>query len=78
MSKTKCGKQIEAPLPSKRVVPSASFTTTGIDFATPVNIRCLKMIDTAYIAVFTYVTTRAFRIELLSDRTTDKFLLALQ
>ncbi|GFS80308.1 integrase catalytic domain-containing protein, partial [Nephila pilipes] len=78
LSKTKCGKQIEAPVPSKIVVPSAPFTTTGIDFAGPVNIHCLKMIDTAYIAIFTYVTTRALRIEFLSDRTTDKFLLALQ
>ncbi|GFS78539.1 cytochrome P450 4c3 [Nephila pilipes] len=27
--------QIEAPLPSERVVPSAPFTITGIDFAGP-------------------------------------------
>ncbi|GFT06425.1 integrase catalytic domain-containing protein [Nephila pilipes] len=40
LSKAKCGKQIEAPLPSDRVVPSAPFTTTVIDFAGPVYIRC--------------------------------------
>ncbi|GFS60874.1 integrase catalytic domain-containing protein [Nephila pilipes] len=70
--------QIEAPLPSERVVPSAPFTITGIDFAGPVNIRCLKPRDTAYIALFTCATTRAFHIELVSDLTIDKFLLALQ
>ncbi|GFS28562.1 integrase catalytic domain-containing protein, partial [Nephila pilipes] len=76
--KAKCGMQIEAPLPSERVVPSAPFTITGIDFAGPVNIRCLKPRDTAYIALFTCATTRALHIELVSDLTTDKFLLALQ
>ncbi|GFS86326.1 integrase catalytic domain-containing protein, partial [Nephila pilipes] len=76
--KAKCGMQIEAPLFSERVVPSVSFTITGIDFAGPVNIRCLKPRDTAYIALFTCATTRALHIELVSDLTTDKFLLALQ
>ncbi|GFQ69640.1 integrase catalytic domain-containing protein [Trichonephila clavata] len=70
--------QIEAPLPSERVVLSAPFTITGIDFAGPVNIRCLKPRDTAYIALFTCAATRALHIELVSDLTTDKFLLALQ
>ncbi|GFU13971.1 integrase catalytic domain-containing protein, partial [Nephila pilipes] len=76
--KAKCGMQIEAALPSERVVPSAPFTITGIDFDGPVNIRCLKPRDTAYIALFTCATTRALHIELVSDLTTDKFLLALQ
>ncbi|GFS86654.1 integrase catalytic domain-containing protein [Nephila pilipes] len=62
MSKAKCGKQIEAPLPSKRVVPSTPFTTTGIDFAGSVNIHCLKSRDTAYIALFTCATTRALHL----------------
>ncbi|GFS69669.1 integrase catalytic domain-containing protein [Nephila pilipes] len=76
-SKAKCGKQIEAPLPSERVVPSARFTNTGIEFPGPVNIHCLKSRDTAYIALFT-CATRALHIELVSDLTMDKFLLALQ
>ncbi|GFQ81567.1 integrase catalytic domain-containing protein [Trichonephila clavata] len=75
--KAKCGKQIEAHLPSERVVPSAPFTITGIDFAGPINIRCLKPRDTAYIPLFTCATTRALHIELVSDLTTDKFLLTL-
>nr|XP_042913510.1 uncharacterized protein K02A2.6-like [Parasteatoda tepidariorum] len=78
LSKAKYGKQIEAPLPPERLVPSSPFTTTGIDFAGPVNIRCLKSRDTAYITLCTCATTRALHIELVSDLPTDKFLLALQ
>ncbi|GFQ82189.1 integrase catalytic domain-containing protein [Trichonephila clavata] len=70
--------QIEVPLPSERVVPPTPFTITGIDFDGPVNIECLKPRDTTYIALFTCATTRALHIELVSDLTTDKFLLALQ
>ncbi|GFQ85406.1 integrase catalytic domain-containing protein [Trichonephila clavata] len=70
--------QIEAPLPSESFVPSAPLTITGIDFAGPVNTHCLKPRDTAYISLFTCATTRALHIELVSDLTTDKFLLALQ
>ncbi|GFT54929.1 integrase catalytic domain-containing protein, partial [Nephila pilipes] len=78
LSKAKCGKQIEASLPSETVVPSAPFTTIGIYFAGPVYIRFLKSIDTAYIVLFTCVTTRALHTELVLNLTTDKFLLALQ
>ncbi|GFR04035.1 integrase catalytic domain-containing protein [Trichonephila clavata] len=70
--------QIEASLPSERVVPSAPFTIIGIDFAGSVHIRCLKPRDTTYIALFTCATTRVLHIELVSDLTTYKFLLALQ
>ncbi|GFR34156.1 integrase catalytic domain-containing protein [Trichonephila clavata] len=74
--KAKCGKQIEAPLPSEKFVTSAPLTITGIDFAGPVNIRCLKPRSTAY--VVTCATTCSLHIELISDLTTDKFLLTLQ
>ncbi|GFT98776.1 integrase catalytic domain-containing protein [Nephila pilipes] len=56
LSKAKCGKEIEAPLPSERAVPSPPITTTGIDFAGPVNIRFLKSRDIAYIALFNFAT----------------------
>ncbi|GFS95571.1 integrase catalytic domain-containing protein [Nephila pilipes] len=63
---------------SKKPGLFAPFTTTGINFAGSVNIRRLKSRDTAYIGLFTCTTTRALHIELLSDLTTDKFLLAHQ
>ncbi|GFR26564.1 integrase catalytic domain-containing protein [Trichonephila clavata] len=48
------------------------------DTQNEVNIRCLKPRNTAYIALFTCATTHALLIELVSDLTTDKFLLALK
>ncbi|GFQ75602.1 integrase catalytic domain-containing protein [Trichonephila clavata] len=48
------------------------------DAQNEVNMHCLKPRDTAYIALFTCATTRALHIEIVSDLTTDKFLLALQ
>ncbi|GFQ99574.1 hypothetical protein TNCT_529631 [Trichonephila clavata] len=68
----KCGKQIEAPLPSERFVPSATFTTTVIDFAGTANSRCLKQRDPAFITIFIFATTRGLHIELLSYITNDK------
>ncbi|GBN75964.1 hypothetical protein AVEN_139256-1 [Araneus ventricosus] len=78
LSKAPRGTQIEAPLPADRVTPCISFSTTGIDFAGPLYVRNSKSLDTAYIALFTCSTTRALHIELVSDLTTDKFLMALQ
>ncbi|GFT33728.1 integrase catalytic domain-containing protein, partial [Nephila pilipes] len=78
LSKLKCGNQIEGPLPSERVTPSVPFSTTGIDFAGPLYVRKNSPSDIAYIALFKCATTRALHIELVSDLSTDKFLLALQ
>ncbi|XP_055947010.1 uncharacterized protein LOC129980655 [Argiope bruennichi] len=55
-----------------------TFDTTGIDFAGPVYIKTFKPSNTAYITLFTCSTTRALHIELVSDLSVDKFLLALQ
>ncbi|GFT59243.1 hypothetical protein NPIL_237631 [Nephila pilipes] len=71
-------KNIEDPLPSERVVPSAPFAITEIVFPGSVNIRCLKSKNITYIALFTCATTRALHIELVSYLTMDKFLLTLQ
>ncbi|XP_071043092.1 uncharacterized protein [Parasteatoda tepidariorum] len=65
--------QIKAPLPADRINPVTPFFTTGIDFAGPVHARTLNPSDTAYIA-----TTRAIHLELVSDLSIDKFLVALQ
>ncbi|XP_042895210.1 uncharacterized protein [Parasteatoda tepidariorum] len=70
--------QIEAPLPRDRITPCLPFATIGIDFAGSLYVRNLKPLNTAYIALFTCSTTRAVHIELVSDLTTDKFLMALK
>ncbi|GFS82752.1 integrase catalytic domain-containing protein [Nephila pilipes] len=77
LPKLKWENQIEGLLPSERVTPSVPFSTTGIDFAGPLYVRNKSPSDAAYIALFTCATTRALHIELVSDLSTDKFLLAL-
>ncbi|GFT82819.1 integrase catalytic domain-containing protein [Nephila pilipes] len=78
LSKLKCGNEVESPLLSERVTPSVPFSTTAIDFAGALYIRNKNSSDTVYIALFTCAITRALYIELVSDLSTDKFLLALQ
>ncbi|XP_015928300.1 uncharacterized protein [Parasteatoda tepidariorum] len=70
--------QIEAPPPADRINPVTPFFTAGKDFAGPVHVRTLNPSDAAYIVLFTCATTRDIHLELVSDLSTDKFLLALQ
>jgi hypothetical protein len=72
------GQQIEAPLPSDRVKPSRAFAVTGIDFAGPLYIKVGSETHKAYITLFTCATTRAIHLELCTDMSTNKFLMALQ
>ncbi|XP_062704131.1 uncharacterized protein LOC134286522 [Aedes albopictus] len=57
-------------LPEARVVPSAPFSRTGVDFAGPVFVKvglrkfvCVK----AYICIFVCLATKAIHLELVSD-----------
>jgi len=76
--KTPRGQQIEAPLPADRVKPQKPYEVTGIDFAGPLYIKVGSDVRKSYIALFTCATTRAVHLELCTDMTTDKFLLAFQ
>jgi hypothetical protein len=58
--------------------PKKPFAVTGIDFAGPLYIKVGSNMKQAYIALFTCATTRAVHLELCTDMTTDKFLLAFQ
>jgi hypothetical protein len=78
MAKAHHGYQIEAPLPADRVIPQKPFGVTGIDFAGPLYIKVGSTMRKGYIVLFTCATTRAIHLELCTDMSTDKFLLALQ
>lgn len=74
--------QIMAELPPNRATMSKSFQRVGIDLAGPILIkqsRIRKTVETkACISLFVCIVTKAIHLELLSDLTTDKFLLALK
>ena len=72
------GQQLEAPLPSDRVKSSRPFAVTGIDFAGQLYIKVGSDIHKKYITLFTCATNRAVHLELCTDMSTHKFLMALQ
>ncbi|XP_061141400.1 ninein-like protein isoform X3 [Syngnathus typhle] len=81
-----CGKlkvtpaqQITAPLPRDRVTESPPFEVTGVYFAGPLYVKVKGHQPVkAYTALFICAVTRAVHLELVSDQTTENFLLALK
>lgn len=69
----KAGQQVSAPLPKERINEAQAFEITGVDFAGPKPDN-----SKAYIALFTCAVTRAVHLELVSDLSTDAFLLAFK
>lgn len=69
---------LEAPLPADRVQPTKPFSHIGIDFAGPLYIRSGGTAKKAYILLITCSATRALHLELTTDLSTDRFLMALQ
>ncbi|XP_047545909.1 uncharacterized protein LOC125077861 [Vanessa atalanta] len=68
-------------LPRQRLLPGYPFQNTGVDYAGP--IRCASRqgrgcrLVKVYIAIFICFTTKAIHLELVSDLTSNHFLLAL-
>ena len=73
--KAKPAQQISAPLPAQRIEEAPPFEITGVDFAGPMY---SKNQGKCYIALFTCAVTRAIHLELVTDLTTEKFLLAFR
>ncbi len=67
-------------IPSLRVAAGLPpFTNTAIDMFGPFHIRLgRKTLKEAQVIIFTSMTTRAVHLELVSDRSTDTFLLAFR
>lgn len=73
---------IMGDLPEQRITPTYPFVRCGVDYAGPVLIlnrkgRGLKLIK-AYICIFVCFVTRAIHLELVSDLSSDAYLLALK
>ena len=67
-------------IPSLRVAAGfPPFTNTAIDMFGPFHIRLgRKTLNEAQVIIFTCMTTRAVHLELVSDKSTDTFLLAFR
>jgi transposase InsO family protein len=76
--KNPLGQQIEAQLPSDRVKTSKPFAVTDTGFAGPLYMKLGSDMNKAYITLFKCTTSRAVHLELCTDMSTDKILMALQ
>ncbi|KAE8287221.1 hypothetical protein D5F01_LYC15190 [Larimichthys crocea] len=77
--RVKAMQQTTAPLPKDRITESPPFETVGVDFAGPLYVKIKKdKMEKTYIALFTCAVTRAVHLELVSDMSTEKFLLAFK
>lgn len=77
--RVKAMQQTTAPLPRDRVEESPPFETVGVDFAGPLYVKTKKgQMEKAYIALITCAVTRAVHLELVSDMSTETFLLAFK
>jgi hypothetical protein len=69
-------------LPQERITPSYPFLRCAVDYAGPLFILNLKgrgsKLVKSYICLFICLVTRAVHLELLSDLSTDAYLLALK
>ncbi|XP_043468116.1 uncharacterized protein LOC122502236 [Leptopilina heterotoma] len=74
--------QLMGNLPSDRVTPSSAFCITGVDYAGPFLIKDRKgrgsKTSKCYVALFVCFASRAIHLELVSDLTSDNFILALR
>lgn len=76
--KAKAGQQTTAPLPKDRIIESPPFEITGVDFVGPLYVKVQTSMAKSYVALFTCAVTRAVHLELVSDLSTENFLLALK
>ncbi|XP_017485298.1 PREDICTED: uncharacterized protein LOC108373869 isoform X2 [Rhagoletis zephyria] len=72
--------QIMAALPPSRCTFAPPFTTTGVDFAGPFQVKASMLrsptLVKGYVAVFVCFTTKAVHLELCSNLTSEAFLAA--
>ncbi|XP_049316554.1 uncharacterized protein LOC125779317 [Bactrocera dorsalis] len=80
MHKQKMRTQIMAALPPERCNFAPPFTTTGVDFAGPFQIKASMLrsptLMKGYVAVFLCFTTKVVHLELCTNLTTEAFLAA--
>lgn len=63
------------PLPKDRVSVCIPFSSAGVDYAGPHNVKVNRQTKKMYICLFIYATTRAVYLELVPDLSTETFVL---
>ena len=67
-----------APLPKIRVEQRPPFAVTGVDFGGPLYVKTPLGETKTYICLFTCAITRSVHLEIVTDLTEEKFLLAFR
>ncbi|XP_058789098.1 uncharacterized protein LOC131663049 [Phymastichus coffea] len=80
--KPRLAQQLMGSLPAARVTPSRPFTTSGLDYAGPFQIRTSKgrgeRAYKGYIALFVCFSTKAIHLKVVSDLTSATFIAAFR
>lgn len=79
-NRPKTSSQLMGNLPAARVTPSRAFSSSGVDYAGPFDIRAaydIRVAHKGFIAVFICMSTRAIHLEAVSDLITAAFIAAL-
>ena len=66
------------PLPAMRMRDVAPFTVTGVDFTGALYVQMNGAESKVYICLFTCTTTRAIHLEMVTNLSTETFLLAFR
>ena len=78
--KQKVQSQLMGALPAERTTCSRPFSTTGVDFAGPFDIKSFSgrgcRMSKGYVCLFVCFSTRAIHLEAVSDLSTESFLAA--
>ncbi|XP_055326159.1 uncharacterized protein LOC129579992 [Sitodiplosis mosellana] len=74
--------QLMAPLPTIKTTPARAFIHCGLDFAGPIEIKSGDRRNSptvkGYICVFVCMVSKACHLEVVSDLSTQKFILAMR
>ena len=66
------------PLPTKRVTQSSPFSHSGVDYFGPLFIKAKNENRKVWVCLYTCLVTRAIHLELMSDMSTEQFLLGFR
>ena len=66
------------PLPTHRVTPSPPFSHSGVDYFGPLFIKSKDATKKVWVCLYTCLATRAIHLELMSDMSTEQFLLGFR